>query len=117
MLFATLHLTAVLLFVFGNRLAAAIPIATTDNLERRIDPDNVFMYSVDVSHCSISQQLRRKLTVCLQYFIKIAVNKPASGTCLFYTRGLTQRAQEFALSQNLFTIWVRCLAGKIDSLI
>jgi hypothetical protein len=118
MLFATLHLTAVLLFLFGGRLAAAMPTTTTDHLERRIDPDDIFMYSVDVSYCwTISQQLRRKLTVCPQFFIKAALNKPSTGTCLFYTQGLTQKAQEFALQQNLFTIWVRCLAPGIVSLI
>ena len=56
MLLTTMHLTAVILLVFGDRFVAAIPTATIDALERRVDPDNVSMYTVDVCHSSIPSQ-------------------------------------------------------------
>lgn len=116
MLIPMLQLTTALLFISRGRLAASMPTMSTSDRERRIDPDNIFMYSVDVSYCLmllVRSCLARKLTTCPQHFIEIAVNKPETGTCLFYTQRLTQKAQEFALEQNLFTIWVSYCPSRL----
>lgn len=71
-----------------------------------VPADSIDKYTVKVSISGHGRVVVGFANTVYQFFLDNVKTSPPPSSCVFYTKGLSTKAQDFAVRQVKFTIWV-----------